>query len=153
MPIIVTVPTETNEVVEIAIGELSKQTDVHIETIRYYERIKILPKPPRTNGGRRIYNATHVRILIFIKRSRDLGFSIDDVRELLRLGGPDKAPCNMVRDIGLGHLDDVRAKIAHLRQVERLLEKTISQCTGTTASECPVLDALDITRSEHPLNS
>jgi MerR family mercuric resistance operon transcriptional regulator len=59
----------------------------------------------------------------------------------------------MVRDIGLGHLDDVRAKIAHLRQVERLLEKTISQCTGTTASECPVLDALDITRSEHPLNS
>src|SRR5262245_19226088 len=66
MPIVVIVPTETNEVVEITIGELSKQTDVHIETIRYYERIKILPKPPRTNGGRRIYNAAHLRILTFI---------------------------------------------------------------------------------------
>ena len=153
MPIVVIVPTETNEAVEITIGELSKQTDVHIETIRYYERIKILPKPPRTDGGRRIYNAAHVRILAFIKRSRDLGFSIDDVRELLRLGGPDKAPCNMVRDIAVGHLDDVRAKIAHLREVERLLEKTISKCTGTAASECPVLDALDITRSGHPLKS
>src|SRR5262245_19750965 len=139
MPIVVIVPTETNEVIEITIGELSKRTDVHIETIRYYERIKILPKPPRTNGGRRVYNAAHLRILTFIKRSRDLGFSIDDVRELLRLGGPDKAPCNKVRDIASDHLDDVRAKIAHLRQVERLLENTISQCTGTTAPECPVL--------------
>src|SRR5215470_14466925 len=82
-----------------AIGELSKLTGVHVETIRYYERIKMLPKPPRTAGGRRTYGATHVRVLTFIKRSRELGFSPDDVRTLLRLGGPDKARCCDVRDI------------------------------------------------------
>lgn len=152
MPNYVIAPTEI-ERTEITIGELSKRTGVHIETIRYYERIEMLPKPPRTNGGRRVYDAAHARALTFIKRSRDLGFSIDDVRELLRLGGPGEAPCREVRDIAMGHLEDIRAKIAHLRQVERLLEKTISQCTGTTASECPVLDVLDVTRSEHPLNS
>ena len=152
MPNYVIAPTEI-ERTEITIGELSKRTGVHIETIRYYERIKMLPKPPRTNGGRRIYSAAHTRTLTFIKRSRDLGFSIDDVREMLRLGGPGKAPCREVREIATDHLDEVRAKIAHLRQVEQLLEKMIAQCTGTTASECPVLDALDVTRSEHPLNS
>jgi len=145
-------PTEI-ERTEITIGELSKRTGVHIETIRYYERIKMLPKPPRTNGGRRSYDAAHVRWLTFIKRSRDLGFSIDDIRELLRLGGPGKAPCREVRDIATDHLDEVREKIAHLRQVEQLLEKMIALCTGTAASECPVLDVLDVTRSEHPLNS
>jgi len=152
MPNYVIAPTEI-ERTEITIGELSKRTGVHIETIRYYERIKMLPKPPRTNGGRRSYDAAHVRSLTFIKRSRDLGFSIDDIRELLRLGGPGKAPCREVRDIATDHLDEVREKIAHLRQVEQLLEKMIALCTGTAASECPVLDVLDVTRSEHPLNS
>jgi MerR family transcriptional regulator, mercuric resistance operon regulatory protein len=132
----------------LTIGELSRQTGVHIETIRYYERINMLPKPPRTVGGRRTYYPTHVRLLAFIKRSRDLGFSPDDVRKLLRLGGPDRAPCRQVRDIALDHLNDVRARIAHLRQLERLLAKTVSQCTGTTKPECAVLDILDVQRSK-----
>ena len=111
-----------------AIGELSKLTRVHIETIRYYERIKMLPKPPRTAGGRRTYGATHVRVLAFIKRSRELGFSPADVRTLLRLGGPDKARCCDVRDIATDHLNDVRAKITDLRKLERLLAKTVARC-------------------------
>src|SRR6516164_777444 len=74
----------------LAIGELSGLTDVNIETIRYYERIKILPAPPRTTGGRRSYDHTHARILAFIRRSRELGFSLDQVRALLRLGGPER---------------------------------------------------------------
>ena len=85
----------------ITIGELSKLTGVHIETIRYFERVKMLPKPPRTAGGRRAYGAAHLRVLAFIKRSRELGFSPDDVRSLLRLGGPGKAPCSQVRDVAL----------------------------------------------------
>src|SRR5262245_43334692 len=131
-----------------AIGELSNLTGVHIETIRYYERIKMLPKPPRTAGGRRTYGATHVRVLAFIKRSRELGFSPDDVRTLLRLGGPDKARCRQVRDIAFDHLNDIRAKITDLRRLERLLAKTVAQCTGTTAPECPVLDILDVQREK-----
>jgi len=127
----------------ITIGELSKLTGVHVETIRYYERIKMMPKPPRTTGGRRTYYSMHARQLAFIKRARELGFSPEDVQKLLQLGGPESAPCRQVRDIALGHLSDIRARIADLRKLERLLAKTVTQCTGTTAPECPVLDILD----------
>jgi MerR family mercuric resistance operon transcriptional regulator len=130
-----------------AIGELSDLTAVNIETIRYYERIKMLPLPPRTAGGRRVYDATHLRILAFIRRSRELGFSLDEIRALIRLGGPDKASCRQVREIAEHHLDDIRAKIADLRKMERLLSRTVAQCTGSTAPDCPVLDILDIRRS------
>jgi MerR family mercuric resistance operon transcriptional regulator len=132
----------------IAIGEVSRLTGVHIETIRYYERIKMLPKPLRTVGGRRTYGSTQVQLLAFIKRSRELGFSPDDVRKLLQLGGPDKAPCRQVREIALDHLSDIRAKISDLRKLERLLAKTVAKCTGTTAPECPVLDILDVRREK-----
>src|SRR6266581_9662614 len=102
------------------IGELSKLTSVKIETIRYYERIKMLPLPPRTARGRRIYDLAHLRILAFIRRSRELGFSLDEIRALIRLGGPEKASCSQVRDIAAHHLDDIRAKITDLRKLERL---------------------------------
>jgi len=131
----------------LAIGKLSELTDVKIETIRYYEQIKLLPAPPRTAEGRRVYDPTHLRILAFIRRSRELGFSLDQVRALLRLGGPEKASCRQVRDIATHHLGDIRAKIADLRKLEKLLAKTVAQCTGTTAPECPVLDVLDIRKS------
>jgi MerR family mercuric resistance operon transcriptional regulator len=133
----------------ITIGELSKLTGVHIETIRYYERVKMLPKPPRTAGGRRSYGSTHLRLLAFIKRSRELGFSPDDVRMLIRLGGPEKAPCREVRDLAKDRLKDIRAKITDLRKLERLLAKTVSKCTSSTAPDCPVLDILDVRRETH----
>jgi MerR family transcriptional regulator, mercuric resistance operon regulatory protein len=132
----------------LTIGELSELTAVNIETIRYYERIKILPAPPRTAGGRRVYDPTHSRILAFIRRSRELGFSLDQIRALMRLGGPEKASCRQVRDIASHHLDDIRGKIADLRKLERLLAKTVAQCTGTKAPDCPVLDILDIRRPD-----
>jgi MerR family mercuric resistance operon transcriptional regulator len=130
----------------LTIGDLSDLTGVNIETIRYYERIKMFPAPPRTAGGRRVYDATHLRILAFIRRSRELGFSLDQVRALIRLGGPAKASCREVREIASHHLDEIRAKIADLRKLERLLAKTVARCTGTTAPECPVLDVLDVRR-------
>jgi len=132
----------------LSIGELSKLTSVNIETIRYYERIKMLPLPPRTAGGRRVYDPTHHRILAFIRRSRQLGFSPDQTRALIQLGGPEKASCRQVREIAAHHLDDIRAKITDLRKLERLLAKTVAQCTGTAAPVCPVLDILDIQRSK-----
>jgi MerR family mercuric resistance operon transcriptional regulator len=130
-----------------AIGELSKQTGVNIETIRYYERIKMLEPPPRTASGRRVYQSTDLRILVFIRRSRELGFSLDEIRALLRLGGPEKASCREVRDIAAHHLEDIRARLHDLESLERLLAKTVAQCSGKTEPECPVLDILDIERS------
>jgi len=132
----------------LTIGGLSQLTGVNIETIRYYEKIKILPVPSRAANGRRMYGPMEHRILAFVRRSRELGFSLDEVRALLRLGGPEKASCREVREIAAHHLDDIRAKIADLRKLERLLAKTVAQCTGTTAPECPVLDILDIQRSK-----
>jgi MerR family mercuric resistance operon transcriptional regulator len=128
----------------LTIGQLSQLTGVNIETIRYYEKIRVLPVPSRAENGRRVYGPTERRILAFVRRSRELGFSLDEVRALMRLGGPQKASCREVREIAANHLDDVRAKINDLRKLERLLTKTVAQCTGTTAPECPVLDILDV---------
>jgi MerR family mercuric resistance operon transcriptional regulator len=127
----------------IAIGELSKLTGVNIETIRYYEKIKVLPHPSRAANGRRVYGPSERRVLVFVRRTREMGFSLDDVRALLRLGGPEKASCREVREIAAHHLDHIRAKIGDLRKLERLLAKTIARCSGTTAPECPVLDILN----------
>jgi MerR family mercuric resistance operon transcriptional regulator len=132
----------------LTIGKLSRLTGVNIETIRYYEKIKVLPAPSRAENRRRLYGPTERRILAFVRRSRELGFSLDEVRALLRLGGPEKASCREVREIAARHLDDIRAKINDLRKLERLLTKTVAQCTGSTAPECPVLDILDVQRSK-----
>ena len=130
----------------LTIGMVSQLTGVNIETIRYYEKINVLPVPPRTESGRRSYGPMERRILAFVRRSRELGFSLDEVRALLRLGGPEKASCREVREIAAHHLDNIRAMINDLRKLERLLTKTVAQCIGTTAPECPVLDILDVQR-------
>jgi MerR family transcriptional regulator, mercuric resistance operon regulatory protein len=129
------------------IGELSKRSGVNIETIRYYERIKMLPAPPRTASGRRVYGLHEARILAFIRRSRELGFSLDEIRALLRLGGPEKASCREVRKIAAHHLEDIRAKLSDLKKLERVLAKTVAQCSGKSVPDCPVLDVLDIERA------
>ena len=121
---------------------------VNIETIRHYERIKMLAPPPRTDSGRRVYHSTDLRILVFIRRSRELGFSLDDIRALLRLGGPEKASCREVREIAAHHLEDIRARLVDLKKLERLLAKTVARCSGRMAPDCPVLDILDIERTK-----
>ena len=140
----------TSRAENLPIGGLSRLSGVNIETIRYYERIKMLAPPPRTASGRRVYGPTDLRILIFIRRSRELGFSLDEIRALLRLGGPEKASCREVRKIAAHRLEDIRAKLADLEKLERLLAKTVARCSGKTAPDCPVLDILDIKRSKIP---
>ena len=131
----------------IPIGELSRLTGVNIETIRYYEKIKMLQPPPRTEGGHRVYGPTETRVLAFIRRGRELGFGLEDIRALLAVGAPGKASCADVREIAAHHLDDIRCKITNLRELEGLLAKTIAQCSGSTAPDCPVVDILDARRS------
>jgi MerR family transcriptional regulator, mercuric resistance operon regulatory protein len=130
------------------IGELSRLSGVNIETIRYYERVKMLAPPPRTASGRRVYDLQDLRILVFVRRSRELGFSLDAIRALLRLGGPEKASCREVREIAAHHLEDIREKLRDLQKLEHLLARTVARCSGRTAPDCPVLDILDIQRSK-----
>jgi MerR family transcriptional regulator, mercuric resistance operon regulatory protein len=128
------------------IGQLSLLSGVNIETIRYYERIRMFAPPPRTASGRRVYDSTHLRTVGFIRRSRELGFSLDQIRTLIRLGGPEKATCREVRKIATQHLEDIRAKLNDLKKFERLLAETLMRCSGRAAPECAVLDILDIKR-------
>jgi MerR family mercuric resistance operon transcriptional regulator len=111
------------------------------------ERVGMLAPPPRTAGGRRVYAMMDLRILVFIRRSRELGFSLNEIRALLRLGGPDKVSCREVRDIAARHLGDIRAKLNDLKKLERLLSTTVARCSGKTAPDCPILDILDIQRA------
>jgi|SRR6516162_5117882 MerR family mercuric resistance operon transcriptional regulator len=126
----------------LSIGELSRITDVNIETIRYYERIKMLPAPRRTEGGHRVYGPTEMQTLTFIRRARELGFTLEEIRALLDLGGPGKASCKEVREIAAHHLENIRSKLADLTRLEKLLAKTIARCSGNTAPDCPVIDIL-----------
>src|SRR5947208_16646587 len=98
-----------------SIGELSKHSGVNIETIRYYERIKMLPAPPRTASGRRVYGPAETRSLAFIRRSRELGFTLEEIRVLLALPTDDgKHHCAEVRQLAASHLAHVSAKTADL---------------------------------------
>lgn len=124
------------------IGEMSRRTGVNIETIRYYERTQMLPAPPRTEGGRRIYDPVQLRTLMFIRRGRELGFTLEEIRALLALGDSEGAPCLGVKEIATRHLEGIRAKIVDLKKLERLLARTVDGCSGGTAPECPVLGIL-----------
>ena len=125
----------------IQIGMLSKHTGCKIETIRYYERIRLLPAPPRTSGGHRAYGDAHLRRLFFIRRARHLGFALSEVRTLLGLsdGGGN---CAEVKAVTLDHLAQVRRKIGDLRRLESVLGELAAQCEGGAVPDCPVIDAL-----------
>ena len=125
------------------IGELSRRTRVHIETIRYYERIKMLPAPPRTASGRRVYGSTETRTLAFIRRARELGFTLDEIRALLALSAKNgQDACAEVRGLAASHLKEVRAKIADLRAMERVLADAVRRCDAGEASGCPLIETL-----------
>jgi len=127
---------------KIGIGELSKRTGVNIETIRYYERIGVMPKPPRTDGGHRVYTEPDTRRLSFISRSRQLGFSLDEIRALLSLVDSDEYTCADVRVLTLEHAAKIHKKIADLKKLERVLKDMAAQCHGDRVPDCPIVDAL-----------
>lgn len=126
----------------LSIGQVSRATGVNIETIRYYERIGILPEPARTQGRHRLYEASHVGRLKFIKRSRTLGFSLEEIRGLLHLVDGAKFTCAEVNEITVAHLSDIRAKITDLRRMEKVLQQMTAQCALGKVPGCPIIDAL-----------
>ena len=125
------------------IGALAKRTGLTAEGIRFYERKGILPQPARTAGGRRLYSRHEQRRLGFVRRARDLGFTLEEVRGLLRLADEARAGgCAEARDLARGHLADIRTKIAELRRMERALSDMVARCGESGALECPLIEAL-----------
>jgi len=126
----------------LTIGRLAAAAGVNLETVRYYERIGLMPAPDRTDGGHRSYRAEHRARLAFIRRARDLGFSVNDIRALLALAEPGGRSCAEVKVIAADHLEQVHAKIADLSRLAAALEQAVRRCGDGNAPECPAIQVL-----------
>jgi DNA-binding transcriptional MerR regulator len=126
----------------LSIGDLAKAADCQVQTIRYYEQIGILRKVARTGGGHRVYSADDLQRLRFVRRSRDLGFSLDAVRELLHLADNREDDCNSVDKITMQQLAEVREKLAQLTALERELKRMVTGCRRGKIADCRIVQAL-----------
>lgn len=124
------------------IGELAGETGCQVETIRYYERAGVLPEPARGENNYRQYGPLHRRRLKFVRRCRELGFSLDEIRELLRMVDGGHFTCAEVESIGRRHLEDVRERIRDLHTLESQLAALVSRCDGARTPDCSMLEAL-----------
>lgn len=123
-------------------AQLAHRTGCNLETIRYYEKVGLLPNPPRRANGYRVYPPDLVQRLQFILRARDLGFAMDEIRSLLSLTDAGTQTCAEVMARTERHLADVRRKIADLQRIAATLAQTLTHCSGDAAPDCPILDAL-----------
>lgn len=127
---------------ELMIGELAKRADTKVQTIRYYEGIGVMPKAIRAANNRRLYDETHLERLTFVRHSRELGFSLDDIRNLLELSDQPDRPCEEVDAIARAHLDSVESKIASLQVLQDELRRMINHCSGGHVSDCRIIEVL-----------
>ncbi|WP_420549620.1 MerR family transcriptional regulator [Curvivirga sp.] len=127
---------------ELSIGDLAEQAGCTVQLIRHYEKIGLLTNTRRTSGNRRIYTDDQAIRLIFIRHSRELGFSLDDIRQLLSFSDQPTQPCEQVNTIAKEHLVNVREKISRLRSIERELKRMVSECEGGNVEECRIIEVL-----------
>ena len=125
-------------------GEVAARAGVNIQTLRYYERRGLIPEPERRASGYREYPPDAVRVIRFIKRAQELGFTLTEVEELLRIRGDQTASCVEVRASAKAKIDDIEQKVRSLRSMKRALGILVGSCTSDgSARECPILEALD----------
>ena len=125
------------------IGELARRSSTLAVTIRYYEQSGILPPPPRSRNGYREYDGDHLRRLRFVRRCRDLGFSVQEIHRLIRLTKRRTQSCRAVSRLAEEQLTAVRTKLDELRRLERVLAALTSSCSNGTVETCRILEALD----------
>ena len=123
-------------------GQLSKRTGANAETIRFYERIGLMPDPPRSPGGHRLYGPDHLKRMSFIARARQLGFTIADIRDLFALVDAGNITCSEVKSRALRHAADLRGKIEDLARLEATLTEMAAECSGEEVPDCPIVDIL-----------
>lgn len=135
----------------LSIGKLAERAGLSVPTIRFYEEIGLIPKAARTGTGRRIYEEPDAKLLTFIRRCRDFGFPVEQVRDLVTLSTSRERDCFEARDLAAGHLQSVRDKIAEMTQLENSLEEFVArcdvECAGGPAAECVILEDLADGRS------
>jgi Cu(I)-responsive transcriptional regulator len=131
------------------IGELARQTGTKAETIRYYEKIGLLGVPMRSAGNYRAYSEADAQRLRFVRRSRELGFSIEQIRELMAFSSHGQSDCSTVDNVVKSHVEDIEGKIRDLQALRNELTRMIGSCPGGSIAECRILDALDAPESVH----
>jgi len=125
-------------------GELAKRCEVNFETVRYYEQQGLIPKPSRRGSNYRLYSEETVRHIRFIKRAKQLGFTLKEIRELLSLRSSPRARCADVKERAESRIQDIADRIRTLQAMSRALAGLVTECPGKGgASECPILDALE----------
>ena len=124
------------------IGDLARATGTKVETIRFYEAEGLIPPPARSSGNYRIYEQAHLARLSFIRRARDLGFTLDQVRTLLRLADDRDAPCAEVDAITTAHVTEIDRKLADLQALRGELVRRLDSCAGSTIADCRIIEAL-----------
>ncbi|HEL3174660.1 TPA: helix-turn-helix domain-containing protein [Stenotrophomonas maltophilia] len=126
----------------LTIGQLARQTGTKAETIRYYEKIGLLQPPLRSQGNYRCYDAQDQRRLAFVRRARELGFAIEQIRELIAFGEQREHQCSSVDDAVKAHIADIARRIADLQALQGELQRMIGNCPGGRVADCQVLEAL-----------
>ncbi|MFD2258488.1 MerR family transcriptional regulator [Chelativorans composti] len=124
------------------IGHLARETGVRVETIRFYEKCGLLPPPARTGGNYRAYEESHLRRLHFIRRARELGFSLDQVRAMLAMSDNKNQSCEAVDAIARVHLEEVERKIADLTELKQELDRMVNHAHGPIA-DCRIIETLN----------
>lgn len=128
----------------LTIGQVGNKAGVNIETVRYYERRGLIPKPLRAESGYRQYSDDTVKRIRFVKHAQELGFSLKEISELLSLRVDSKTSCGEIRDRAKGKIDDIESKIKSLQKMKKALGKLVHQCSSKgPVKECPILEALD----------
>jgi MerR family transcriptional regulator, mercuric resistance operon regulatory protein len=136
-------PAPAASAATLSISQLAARTGTSPDSIRYYERLGLLPRAVRSGGQQRRFGAAHEQRLRFVRRARELGFGLEAIGSLLQLAAPGHRACATVRTLALAHLDDVRARLAQLQRLEAALADTVARCTGDAAPACAVLALLE----------
>jgi len=129
---------------QFSIGEIAQKARCKVETVHYYEKSGLMPKPPRTSGGHRIYQLKDIKRLHFIRRCRELGFSIAQIKELLKFIDEPNHYCGEVKTMTMIQVTEIQQKIKDLERLKKALNQMMGECKGADYSinECPIIDAL-----------
>jgi len=127
-----------------SVGDLATACGCKVETVHYYEKTKLMPEPPRTEGGHRVYSLKHLKRLAFIRRSRELGFTIKQISELLSFVDEPGHSCGEVKGMAMLQARAVQEKIDHLKRLQKALNDMAARCKGKNykIEDCPIIDAL-----------
>lgn len=137
-----------------SIGQLAKDCNCKVQTLRYYEEIALIPKPGRNSGNQRIYTELHRKRLLFIRHSRQLGFSLEQIRQILALTDDPNQPCDEVNAIAKTHLEEVTYKIARLKDMQKELKRMVCECSADKVADCKIVEVLSnhsLCQTEHEL--